>query len=99
MAHSLGIEIGRSLKYMKVSGLRNVKVIAAVAGGAAVVGLGVFGAVSDVHLGAGQPLASGSRMNVGQTSTETTPPTAPAVSMAVPAIKGYTPPSGFATTH
>jgi hypothetical protein len=38
-------------------------------------------------------------MNIGQTSTETTPPTAPAVSMAVPAIKGYTPPSGFATTH
>ncbi|OBB29460.1 hypothetical protein A5792_19385 [Mycolicibacterium peregrinum] len=84
---------------MKVSGLKNVKVIAAVAGGAAAVGLGVFGAVSDVHLGAGEPLASGSHMNVGQTSTETTPPTAPAVSMAVPAIKGYTPPSGFATTH
>ena len=85
---------------MKVSGLKNVKVIAAVAGGAAVVGLGVFGAVSDVHLGAAsQPLASGSHMNIGQTSTETTPPTAQAVSMAVPAIKGYTPPSGFATTH
>ncbi|WP_243858101.1 hypothetical protein [Mycobacterium sp. DL440] len=74
--------------------------VAAVAGGAAVVGLGVFGAVSDVHLGMGaQPLASGSHMNVGQTSTETTPPTAPEVSMAVPAMRGYTPPSGFAVTH
>ncbi|MGV0784119.1 hypothetical protein [Mycolicibacterium peregrinum] len=84
---------------MKVSGLKNVKVIAAVAGGAAVVGLGVFGAVSDVHSGAGESLASGSHMNVGQTSTETTPPTAPQVSMAVPAMRGYTPPSGFAVTH
>ncbi|MEV0674003.1 hypothetical protein [Mycobacterium sp. NPDC050441] len=85
---------------MKVSGLKNVKVIAAVAGGAAVVGLGVFGAVSDVHVGTGaQAVASGSHMNVGQTTTETTPPAAPAVSMAVPAMRGNTPPSGFATTH
>ncbi|MFV8050339.1 hypothetical protein [Mycobacterium sp. 48b] len=84
---------------MKVSGLNKVKVVAAVAGGAAVVGLGVIGAVSD---GAGEvspALASGSHMNVGQTSTETTPPTAPEVSMAVPAMRGYTPPSGFAVTH
>ena len=85
---------------MKVSGLKNVKVIAAVAGGAAVVGLGVIGAISDGSTGAGSPaLASGSHMNVGQTSTETTPPTAPEVSMAVPAMRGYTPPSGFAVTH
>lgn len=87
---------------MKVSGLKKVKVIAAVAGGAAMVGLGVFGAVSDLHAVSGvgsRVLASGSHMNLGQTSTETTPPTAPAVSMAVPAMRGYTPPSGFATTH
>lgn len=77
---------------MKVSALKKVKVVAAMAGGAAMVGLGVFGADS-------QALASGSHMNLGQTSTETTPPTAPAVSMAVPAMRGYTPPSGFATTH
>lgn len=96
--HSSGREIGRSLKYMKVSGLANMRVIAAVAGGAAVVGLGVFGAVSDAHL-VTHAVASGSHMNIGQTSTETTPPTAPAVSMAVPAMRGYTPPSGFATTH
>ncbi|MED5816576.1 hypothetical protein VST63_29805 [Mycolicibacterium sp. 050232] len=83
---------------MKVSGLKEAKVIAAVAGGAAVVGMGVFGAVSDLHTGS-QTLASGSHMNVGQTSTETTPPTAPEVSMAVPAMRGYTPPSGFAVTH
>lgn len=84
---------------MKVSGLKNVKLIAAVAGGAAVVGLGVVGAISD-GVGAASPaLASGSHMNLGQTSTETTPPTAPEVSMAVPAMRGYTPPSGFAVTH
>ncbi|WP_454791336.1 hypothetical protein [Mycolicibacterium lutetiense] len=87
---------------MKVSGLKNVKLIAAVAGGAAVVGLGVFGAVSDMNAGTGadsHAVASGSHMNVGQTSTETTPPTAPGVSMAVPAMRGNTPPSGFAVTH
>lgn len=84
---------------MKVSGLKNVKVIAAAAGGAAVLGLGIVGTISD-GVGAGSPaLASGSHMNLGQTSTETTPPTAPEVSMAVPAMRGYTPPSGFAVTH
>ncbi|MUL84873.1 MULTISPECIES: hypothetical protein [unclassified Mycolicibacterium] len=85
---------------MKVSGLKNVKVLAAVAGGAAVVGLGVFGAISDGAVAVGSSsLASGSHMSIGQTSTETTAPTAPEVSMAVPGIRGYTPPSGFATTH
>ncbi|MBU9766161.1 hypothetical protein FR943_20245 [Mycobacterium sp. TNTM28] len=78
----------------------SAKLVAAVVGGAAVAGLGLFGAVSDIHLGTSPArLASGSHMNLGQTSTETTPPTAPEVSMAVPAMRGYTPPSGFATTH
>ncbi|MGV0811562.1 hypothetical protein ABQF34_06335 [Mycolicibacterium boenickei] len=85
---------------MKVSELKNAKVLAAALGGAAVVGLGVFGAISDAASASGPvPLASGSHMNLGQTSTETTPPTAPEVSVAVPAMRGYTPPSGFATTH
>lgn len=85
---------------MKVSELRNLKVIAAAAGGAAMLGLGVFGAVTDMHVG-GAPaaMASGSHMNLGQTVTETTPPSVPAISMAVPALKGNTPPQGFATTH
>ncbi len=53
------------------------------------VGLGVFGAVSDGQVGTGsRALAAGSHMNLGQTSTETTPPTAPAVSMAVPSLRG-----------
>ena len=74
-----------------------LKMFAAVGGGAALVTLGVLG------LQAGAPTAtttakSGS-MNVGQTVTETTPPSAPEVAMAVPALKGNTPPEGFATTH
>ena len=73
-----------------------VKLLAAAVGGAATLTLGVLG------LSAGSPTAvtaSSHNMDIGQTTTETTPPTAPAVSMAVPGIKGYTPPSGFATTH
>ncbi|WKG01961.1 hypothetical protein [Mycolicibacterium sp. HK-90] len=82
---------------MLVGELKKVKLLAAGAGGAAIVGLGVFGAVA---MGSGaEAMASTSHMNVGQTSTETTPPSAPEVSMAVPALRGNTPPSGFATTH
>ncbi|WP_019970820.1 hypothetical protein [Mycobacterium sp. 141] len=73
----------------------NVKFVAAIAGGAAVVALGALGLISHQ-----QPSAvATSTMNIGSTVTETTPPTAPATSMAVPGIKGYTPPEGFATTH
>ena len=72
-----------------------VKMLAAVGGGAAVVALGALG----LHQDAPAMTAKSGNMNVGQTSTETTPPTAPAVSVAVPAIRGNTPPEGFATTH
>lgn len=74
---------------------RRAKVVAAAAGGAAVVALGAFGVLG----GAPEMTAKSGNMDIGQTSTETTPPTVPMVSMAVPGIKGYTPPSGFATTH
>ncbi|WP_441963645.1 hypothetical protein [Mycolicibacterium houstonense] len=85
---------------MLVGELKKLKVLAAGAGGAAVVGLGVFGAVAVGTAGQGAgAMASSSHMNLGQTSTETTPPSAPEVSMAVPALRGNTPPSGFATTH
>lgn len=73
----------------------NVKFVAAIAGGAAVVALGAFGLISHEQSTA----VATSTMNVGATVTETTPPTAPATSMAVPGIKGYSPPAGFATTH
>ena len=73
----------------------NVKFVAAIAGGAAVVALGALGLMSHEQSTA----VATSTMNVGSTVTETTPPTAPATSMAVPGIKGYNPPAGFATTH
>ncbi|MGV9799304.1 hypothetical protein ACWDTP_14760 [Mycobacterium sp. NPDC003449] len=65
-----------------------VRALAAVAGGAAVVALGVYGAADGQSV---QTKAAGSHMNVGQTSTETTPPKAPIISMAVPTIKGPAP--------
>lgn len=72
---------------MKIVELKNVKLLAAVAGGAAVVGLGVFGAAA----GGSATTLAGSKMNIGQTSIESTPPTAPMISMAVPKIKGPAP--------
>jgi hypothetical protein len=65
----------------------NVKLTAAVIGGSAVIAMGALG----VALGQ-QPDDStqytASQMNLGPTSTQTTPSAAPAVAMAVPAIKG-----------
>ena len=72
---------------MNVRGFKKMKLAAAAAGGAAVVAFGVFGAIA----GPQATTAASSHMTVGQTSTETTPPTAPAVSMAVPTIKGPAP--------
>lgn len=80
---------------MNVKKHHNVKLLAAISGAAAVVALGTLGLFEN-----GQPSAvASSTMNVGATVTETTPPTAPATSMAIPALKGNTPPLGFATTH
>lgn len=72
---------------MKVTELNNLKLLAAVAGGAAVIALGVFGAAD----GGSAANLAGSKMNIGQTSVESTPPTAPMISMAVPKIKGPAP--------
>jgi len=70
---------------------RNVKCLSAVIGGSAVMALGAL----SMALGqeqAGPPAdVAGSKMTVGQTSTETTAPGVPAISMAVPAIKGPAP--------
>ncbi|MDV3124641.1 hypothetical protein M1247_06925 [Mycobacterium sp. 21AC1] len=72
---------------MNICEPRKMKLLAAAAGGAAVVAFGVFGAVS----GPQTTTVASSHMTFGQTSTETTPPTAPMVSMAVPTIKGPAP--------
>jgi hypothetical protein len=62
--------------------------LSAVLGGGALVTLGGLGVVA---IDASQAPALASKMNVGATSTETTPPTVPATSMAKPPIKGPAP--------
>lgn len=70
---------------------RNVKCLSAVIGGSAVMALGAL-SMALGHEQAGPPAdVAGSKMTVGETSTETTAPAAPVVSMAVPAIKGPAP--------
>jgi hypothetical protein len=67
---------------------RRMKIAAAVAGGSAVLALGAVSAA----LGAepeGTPVAKS--MEIGSTSTETTPSDAPATTMAVPIMKGPAP--------
>jgi hypothetical protein len=68
---------------MSTNGVRNVKLLAAAAGGVAVLAFSVLGVAAE-----GTASAKGSKMNIGSTSTDTTPPTAPMISMAVPQIKG-----------
>lgn len=70
---------------------RNVKCLSAVIGGSAVMALGAF-SMALGHEQAGPPAdVAGSKMTVGETSTETTAPGVPVISMAVPAIKGPAP--------
>jgi hypothetical protein len=75
---------------MSSTNRRNVKVFAVIIGGSAVVALGAMNAAS-THEHAGQDAAKGTTMTIGATSTETTPPTAPAVGEAAPSIKGPAP--------
>ena len=66
----------------------NVNLLSAVLGGGAVIAMGVLG----VEAAAGTGLvAEGANMNLGSTSIATTPSTVPAVTMAVPGIKGPSP--------
>jgi hypothetical protein len=64
----------------------NVKIIAAVIGGSAVVAMGaVTMAIAQEQ---GTPATvTGSGMTVGVTSTQETPPSAPATTFAVPVVK------------
>ena len=67
------------------------KVLAAIVGGSAVVALGAMNAALVQEHGGQQDLAKSGAMSVGATTTETTPPTAPAVGEAAPSIKGPAP--------
>ena len=69
---------------------RTVRLLAAIIGGSAVVTIGALDTTSlapaDTH-----DVARGSTMSTGATSTDTTPPSVPAVAVAVPRIKGPAP--------
>lgn len=66
---------------------RNVKLLAAVAGAAAVAGFGAVGAAAD-----GQTVTLAvSHMNVGGTTVSATPSSAPLISKATPPVKAQLP--------
>lgn len=64
-----------------------LKLLSAVVGASAAVTLAVLSMALSPER-SGPASVAGSDMNIGQTSTETTPSLGPGVSMAVPAIKG-----------
>jgi hypothetical protein len=63
----------------------NVKMLAAVIGGAAVAASALTIAIDQQH--ASQATITSSSMTVGATSTQETPPATPATSVASPAVK------------
>lgn len=69
----------------------NAKTFAAIPGGTAVVALGALSA--DVVEGSTAPVtaAGSTQMSLGATSTESVPPSTPAIGEAAPAIKGPAP--------
>jgi hypothetical protein len=64
----------------------NVKMLAAVIGGSAVVAMGAL-TMALTHEQAGTATITSSGMTMGATSTQETPPTAPETTIAVPAVK------------
>jgi hypothetical protein len=76
---------------MRLTNRRNVRVLAAIVGGSAIVALGAMNATLVQEHGGQQDVAKSGSMSVGNTTTETTPPTAPAVGEAAPSIKGPAP--------
>ena len=69
----------------------NAKTFAAIIGGSAVVILGALSAGIVEGQTAPAAAAGSPQMTLGVTSTETTPPNAPAVGVAAPSIKGPAP--------
>jgi hypothetical protein len=68
---------------------RNVKVMAAILGGSAAVTAGALSAALVPQQGAN--VVKFDVVNAGSTSTFSTPPSAPATGMAIPAMKGPAP--------
>ena len=64
----------------------NVKLVAAVIGGGAMVAMAALTTtLQDVRQG--DPAVMGAGMNIGSTSTQTTPPATPETTIAVPLVK------------
>ncbi|WP_237572302.1 hypothetical protein [Mycolicibacterium lacusdiani] len=69
---------------------RSHRFLAAIIGASAVVTIGTLSAAVNAPTDH-TDLAKSTTMSIGATSTETTPPTAPAVAVAKPAMKGPAP--------
>ena len=68
----------------------NVKLLAAVVGGGAIAMGALYAAVGQEQAGP-ESVAKSSSMNIGSTTTETTPPLVEVTTMAAPAMKGPAP--------
>jgi hypothetical protein len=66
----------------------NVKLLVAVIGGSGVIAMGALSAAMGQEQTGQESVAKSSSMNVGSTTTETTPPLVEATTMAAPAMKG-----------
>jgi hypothetical protein len=69
---------------------RNVKLLVAVIGGG-VIAMGALSAAIGQEQAGQESVAKSSNMNVGSTTTVTTPPLVEATTMAAPAMKGPAP--------
>ncbi|HEX2283303.1 MAG TPA: hypothetical protein VHI10_00530 [Mycobacterium sp.] len=68
-----------------------IKLLAATIGASAVVAMGALGIAFGQEQSGGDAVAKSTSMSVGSTSTQTTPPAAPATGVAAPTIKGPAP--------
>jgi hypothetical protein len=66
----------------------NTKLLVALIGGSGVIAMGALSAAFGQEQTGQESVAKGSSMNVGSTTTVTTPPLVEATTMAAPAIKG-----------
>jgi hypothetical protein len=66
----------------------NVKLLAAVIGGSGVIAMGAMSVAIAQEQAGQESAAKSTTMTIGSTSTETTPPTVEATTMAAPALRG-----------
>jgi len=69
----------------------NVKLLVALIGGSGVIAVGALSMAFGQEQAGQESVAKSSSMNIGATTTETTPPLVEATTLAAPAIKGPAP--------